>query len=136
MPALPRIAPLAAAAAVLIWAALQLRERGPGGLPWLPPCPFHQSTGLACPGCGMTRATYALLHGKLADALRLNPLGIVLLPVALVGLSLEAVAQARRTPAGPRLRVGARGAWIIAASVLVFWLVRNLPFWPWPLPPS
>src|SRR3954469_4662288 len=37
-----------------------------------PACPFHAATGLWCPGCGMTRATYALLHGDLGAALSAN----------------------------------------------------------------
>ena len=37
-----------------------------------PVCPFHAMTGLWCPGCGMTRATYALLDGNLAAAFSAN----------------------------------------------------------------
>src|ERR1043165_5055849 len=39
-----------------------------------PVCQFHRLTGLNCPGCGMTRALYALLHGDFAEALRDNAL--------------------------------------------------------------
>ena len=39
-----------------------------------PVCQFHRLTGLNCPGCGDTRALYALLHGHLATALRDNAL--------------------------------------------------------------
>ena len=38
------------------------------------PCLFHVVTGAYCPGCGGTRAFLALLHGRVADSLRLNPL--------------------------------------------------------------
>ena len=38
------------------------------------PCLFHLVTGAYCPGCGGTRALLALLHGRLADSIRLNPL--------------------------------------------------------------
>ena len=37
----------------------------------------------------MTRAAAAILHGDLAAAFRYNPVGFVLLPLALVGLVPE-----------------------------------------------
>lgn len=43
-------------------------------------CGFAVCTGVACPGCGMTRAAAHLFRGNLADALRYHPL--VLLVVA------------------------------------------------------
>ena len=38
------------------------------------PCLFHVVTGAYCPGCGGTRAFLALLHGRVADSIWLNPL--------------------------------------------------------------
>ncbi len=37
-------------------------------------CPFHEVTGLLCPGCGGTRSLTALLHGHPLLALHENPL--------------------------------------------------------------
>ena len=36
------------------------------------PCTIHKITGYYCPGCGMTRAVFLLLHGQIRDALREN----------------------------------------------------------------
>src|SRR5215472_13657034 len=47
-----------------------------------PVCQFHQLTGLHCPGCGATRALYALLHGDLVTALHDNALFVALLAAA------------------------------------------------------
>src|SRR5271170_5711121 len=48
-----------------------------------PVCAFHQLTGLNCPGCGATRALYALLHGNFQLALKDNALFIFSLAVIL-----------------------------------------------------
>ncbi len=37
-------------------------------------CPFALCTGMACPGCGMTRAASHLIRGDLGLALRYHPL--------------------------------------------------------------
>lgn len=52
-------------------------------LPHVPLCFYHAVTGHDCPGCGTTRAVFAILHGRFADAASLNLLGyLVLLLVA------------------------------------------------------
>ena len=45
-------------------------------------CPIKFTTGISCPGCGMTRACLALLRLDLHAALHYHPL-VWLLPVAL-----------------------------------------------------
>jgi len=47
---------------------------------WLP-CPFAGLVGLPCPGCGLGRATLALLTGDFAQAFRWHPLVFVILPM-------------------------------------------------------
>ncbi len=46
-------------------------------LEWLqnnaPACMFKVLTGIDCPGCGMTRAFFALLRGDLMGSLAYNP---------------------------------------------------------------
>ncbi len=57
--------------------ALAISVAGAGWLffGWpMPPCPFHEYLGVSCPMCGSTRACYALLAGRVADAFRLNPI--------------------------------------------------------------
>jgi hypothetical protein len=130
---IPRLLPVLAALGVLAWAAWWLRTAGPQGM-GLPGCPFHRLTGLACPGCGLTRASFAVLHGRFGEAFRLNPLGFLLLPVAMTGVALETTAWVRQNPESPRLKVGARGAKAILTLLLIYWIVRNLPGWPFPLP--
>lgn len=47
------------------------------------PCMIHQLTGYYCPGCGGTRATYALLQGKIITSFYYHP--IVVYAVAVGG---------------------------------------------------
>jgi Protein of unknown function (DUF2752) len=46
----------------------------PESVSFYPRCVFHAVTGLQCPGCGTTRALHHLLHGRVAEAFRLNPM--------------------------------------------------------------
>ena len=39
----------------------------------IPNCFFHAFTGYYCPGCGGTRATFALLHGDILKSLFYHP---------------------------------------------------------------
>ena len=49
-----------------------------------PRCPIYTYLHLQCPGCGTTRALAALLHGHFIEALHLNPLTTLLLPIVLL----------------------------------------------------
>ena len=52
-------------------------------------CPIKFTTGISCPGCGMTRACLALLRLDLGAALHYHPL-VWLLPVALAAYLFRA----------------------------------------------
>ena len=41
-------------------------------------CLFKQVTHLPCPSCGSTRSVSALLHGNIAEAMLINPLGLII----------------------------------------------------------
>src|SRR5690606_37698306 len=46
-----------------------------------PICPTRLFFGLPCPGCGLTRATLAMLSLDLPEMLRLHPLAPIMAPV-------------------------------------------------------
>jgi hypothetical protein len=81
----------------------------------------------------MTRATHALMRGDVGTAFRFNPVGFVLFPVALAATGLEAIAWARGKPSPVRLSPGPRIAWSLVAILIGFWILRNLPWWPFTL---
>lgn len=82
--------------AALVSAALAALYAGApllGSLPVL--CPLRALTGLACPGCGITRATAALLHGRWQAAWTLHP-AAYLVVLAAGAAAVTALAEARR----------------------------------------
>lgn len=48
-------------------------------------CPFALSTGIACPGCGMTRAASYLVRGDMGSAVGFHPLVPAIALLALGG---------------------------------------------------
>jgi hypothetical protein len=129
------LAALVAGAGVAIAAMTWLLYRfdpNAAGSP-VPPCLFYRLTGFYCPGCGITRALHALVHGDLARAWAMNPLLFVLL-LGLPPLVLQAIGHQPLLPAHPRLTarvldvLNSAKFWV--GLLLAFWFLRNLPWWP------
>ncbi len=73
-----RYAAAAMLGAALVWPSLPVH---PPAL-----CPLRTTTGIPCPFCGMTRAVVATVHGHLAESLRYNPAGVLVVAVAIAML--------------------------------------------------
>jgi Protein of unknown function (DUF2752) len=93
------------------------------------PCPVKSALGIPCPGCGLTRASLALLKGEFAAAFRTHAFA----PVLLLGLAALAVAAllpaARREAmacAVGRFERRTRAAYVLAAALILYWSVRLL----------
>jgi len=104
----------------------------PGESTFYPPCVFHTVTGLHCAGCGATRCLHALVHGDLPQAVAYNPLFVGALPLLAVGVLQIGYGQwtGRRMPL-PRLP--AWSIYVIFWVLLAFWMLRNIPVYPWTL---
>jgi hypothetical protein len=90
-----------------------------------PTCLFHQLTGLNCPGCGSTRALYALLHGNILIALRDNALFCVSLAGGAIWGAVF-LAQKRKNPE-LYFQVPLKFVWSYLAVAIIFTVLRNLP---------
>lgn len=90
-------------------------------------CMFYRCTGLYCPGCGSGRAVSALFHGRPFEAVSYN----ILLPLLGIPCLFVLVHEYLRIVfPGLKLRpaaVSQRTAGILAAVILIFWVLRNLP---------
>ncbi|MDR3460159.1 MAG: DUF2752 domain-containing protein [Verrucomicrobiae bacterium] len=135
-PKIPRASPANPASSGLRFAALVLGALAviigtlvfffnPATHGFYPVCQFHRLTGLNCPGCGMTRALYALLHGDLPTALRDNALLVLALPALLARGLWLAAKKSRGHPAADFFP--GRTLWVLLIIALVFTLLRNLP---------
>jgi hypothetical protein len=87
-------------------------------------------TGHPCPGCGLTRATLALLHGHLGEAVALHPLAPLLVPLFgafLLHAAVEYVREGRwvaaHGTAAVRMAAAGLALWVL---LLVVWIVRFL----------
>ncbi len=99
-------------------------------------CPLNALTGLDCPFCGGLRGTHALLHGDVSLALDHN----LLLPVFLGALVTIVILAWRRSPLLQRGDTGQGGSrplitrvaiWGLVAATALFFVLRNLPVFPY-----
>ena len=96
---------------------------------FFPVCPFYQATGLACPGCGLTRGFHALFHGDVLGALDFNALiPVYFFVFAYLGISMFLVSVR-----GRGLSFGVFKPRLVSSFMVVFCIfavVRNLPVYP------
>ena len=94
-----------------------------------PPCPFRALTGFYCPGCGTLRGLHQLLNGHLLESLSFNPLMVLFLPLIGYAFMSDAVFSAggRRLPG---IRLPATGIWLLLGAIILYWILRNVPAYP------
>jgi hypothetical protein len=84
-------------------------------------------TGLWCPGCGLTRGTFQLIHGHIGSALSYN----VFTPLVLLAIGVALVAWLRVSWGFPAFRLSPTVTrWFagsLPALVLAYGVLRNLP---------
>ena len=100
------------------------------GLPSIP-CPIREVFGLPCPGCGLSRAIVALIHGNWQTSIRYH----LFAPVFLIAFGLLVVATLAPVWFRPRFigwidRVESRTgiSCILSMGLVVYWLIRLLFF--------
>ncbi len=93
-------------------------------------CLLHRFTGIACPGCGLTRAAAAFAKGHFAESWRWHPLFAVLAGESLLiwlvqGVALRQERLQGSSSAGAALAQVAPGCALgTAFLLLVVWAVR------------
>ena len=94
-----------------------------------PVCPLYRFTGIYCPGCGGLRSAHSFIHGDFLAALQDNAPAVVGYLGFAVLWTVWVVRAARGRPL--RLELGPVHLWTLGTLLLVFTVVRNLPFGGW-----
>lgn len=97
----------------------------PSACQWAPKCAFKTLTGWQCPGCGISRAAHAAMHGRWDEALAYNWFFLVSIPY------FVAVATATFWPRVPwrRYAMHRYAAYAYVVLFMAWWVVRNVAGW-------
>ena len=96
---------------------------------WFPKCPFYVTTSLYCPGCGSQRAIHAILHGNFSKALGHNIL-ILVPPFILVYDGIIKMINHYFDKSLKNWLHSSRITFSILIMVLLFWILRNIDYYP------
>lgn len=83
-------------------------------------CPFRKLTGVPCPGCGMSRAWLAVLHGNFKEAFHYHPL-FWIIPVLMIFILWDGQIFSSQK-ANSLFAVG------LAAAVGICWIIRLIMY--------
>jgi len=96
---------------------------------FFPVCPLYTATGIACPGCGLTRGFHALFHGDILTALDYN----LLLPGFAFFFGYLFISLCLTVVRGRGLDFkifNQKVIWGFFTIAIIFTVLRNLPFYP------
>ena len=97
------------------------------------PCFYLMLTGFYCPGCGAGRACYAILHGRFLEAFCYNPLMVILLPLLILYIAARTLDWVITGGDHVDYKISIRFLVGILVLVFVYWVVRNIPVYPFTL---
>ncbi|WP_375234953.1 DUF2752 domain-containing protein [Winogradskyella sp.] len=94
-----------------------------------PKCPFYVLTNFHCPGCGSQRAIHDILHFRIMDALMHN-VTIVIVVILLLSKIYAFLSKKFFKLYYYNLSHKAYFTFAILVFVFAYWILRNLPYYP------
>ena len=97
---------------------------------WGIPCMIHETTGLYCPGCGLTRMIFSMFQLDFPKAFRYNQLMFIMFPFLLFYIGVQIRTYIRGEKENLFTRIPNYIYVIILIIVLAWGVVRNIPAFP------
>lgn len=94
-----------------------------------PRCLFNSITGYYCPGCGSQRAIHSLLHLNFAGVVSHNFLFLPAILLIIYHYSFPILNRFFNWKL-PNIFYFKNTPWIILSVVILFWIFRNIPTYP------
>ena len=98
---------------IIIGGMILLWRFNPSSFTFYPRCPFYVLTGYKCPGCGTLRAIHHILNGNIGEAIAMNPILVVLVPLMVVLAIRPKIARNRYV------------GYMVVLVIIFYWIVRN-----------
>lgn len=92
-------------------------------------CPLKTITGYECAGCGVQRAFHSLLHFRILEAFKFNPLFVLSIPVLLICLIIYYSDNQKLKVALNRFAASKTFVFLVLIIVFVFSLLKNTDFY-------
>ncbi len=95
----------------------------------IPPCPMKYYTGYFCPGCGSLRAIQKVVHFDLLGAMSENFFAVMFFPLLIFYIATNI----KYVLTGTDMNIIRLPYYVtigIAVFFILFWILRNVPFYP------
>lgn len=99
---------------------------------FFPKCLFYTLTNLHCPGCGTQRALHAIFSGNFIDGFMHNPL-LLILAIVLVYYLFFSITTFYFNKNYQNLLYKPIVTKIILVIIILFWVLRNINYYPFTL---
>lgn len=106
----------------------------PSETPVTPPCSLRYFTGIYCPGCGMTRALHAAFHFRFYEAFLYNllwPLIVIFILTSFyIWFYFLITGKNPFIPFNKFFKKHSYVGYIAVIILFAFWILRNIPVYP------
>lgn len=97
------------------------------------PCLFYKSTGLYCPGCGVSRMFVHMIEFDFYGAFKSNECAFILFPLFVFYIGFK-IFKYIKSGLFSYTKTETAFIWIITAILILFGILRNIPYFSYLAP--